>query len=87
LSVRQLARRWGVSPKRIRDLIRRRLLGAFDIGSRRRQLRISPEAIKECERRLAVGTPAPARRQKKKKTQGIDPEIVMLLDVGEVAAS
>ena len=76
LSVRQLAWRWAVSPRKIRAMIRRKLLSAIDVGSHRQQLRITPEAIAEAERRMAVMPTAPQRRRRVE----IDPEIVALLE-------
>jgi hypothetical protein len=76
LSVRQLARRWAISPRKIRDLIRRRLIRAIDVGTGRRQLRILPEAIAEAEQRLSV-QPRQARRPRRSE---IDPAIVALLE-------
>lgn len=79
LSVRQLARRWAVGARKIREMIRRRLLCVFDVGlGGRRQLRITPEAVAECERRLAV-SPAPSRRR---RTSEIDPAVAVLLAEG-----
>lgn len=77
LSVRQLAHRWAVSPKKIRMMIRRRLLRAIDLGVGRSQLRITPEAIAEAEARLAVAPVTPKRRRR----DLIDPEIAKLLEV------
>ena len=66
LSVRQLARRWAVSPRKVRAMIRRRLLRAFDVGlGGRRQLRIAPEDIVTAEQqRLAVQPAVPRRRKR-----------------------
>jgi hypothetical protein len=75
LSVRQLARRWKVAPKKIRMFIRRGVLHAFDVGFGRSELRIPPEAIREAEQgRLAVRQPARRRRR-----QDVDPAIAALL--------
>jgi|GEM_PF-2753725 len=74
LSVRQVARRWCVSPRKIRMMIRRGIIQAIDVGFGRRQLRITPEAILECEQSLTVKPKAPRRRH-----QRIDPEIERLL--------
>lgn len=76
LSVRQLAKRWGVGPQKIRAMIRVGSLRAFDLGMGRQQLRIPPEAVLECERRLAVGNRLPALRRRAKR---VDPEIASLL--------
>ena len=73
-SVRDLARHWRVAPKRVRALIKRKLLAAFKPG---RGVRITPEAIRECERRLAVGVPAVRRGR---RLDGIDPEVAALLE-------
>jgi hypothetical protein len=76
LSVRQLARRWKVAPKKIRTFIRRGVLQAFDVGFGRPELRIPPEAIREAEQgRLAVRQPA-----KRRKRDDIDAQIVALLE-------
>ena len=75
LSVRQLARRWAVSPKKIRAMLKRGILRGFDVGFGRTQIRIPPEAIREAEQRLAVQTPSPRR----KRRHEIDPEIAALL--------
>jgi hypothetical protein len=75
LSVRQLARRWGVSPKKIRAMLKRGILRGFDVGFGRTQIRIPPEAIREAEQRLAVRAPTPRR----KRQLEIDPEIERLL--------
>ena len=75
LSVAQLAHRWGVSPRKVRAMIRRGKVEAFDVGAAgRQQLRISPESIAEAEGRLAVKPPQPRRRR-----EAIDPEIAKLL--------
>jgi hypothetical protein len=76
LSVRQLARRWAVSPKKVRAMLKRGIIRGFDVGFGRTQIRISPEAILEAEQqRLAVKPPAPHR----KRRPHIDPEIERLL--------
>ena len=74
-SVRQLASYWRVSPRKVRALIRRGLLRAVDFGIGRRQLRITPAAVAECEQRLAVRTPAPRR----KRSDDLDAELVEFL--------
>jgi excisionase family DNA binding protein len=74
-SVRQLASYWRVSPRKVRALIRRGLLRAVDFGVGRRQLRITPDAVAECERRLAVRPPPPRR----KRSGDLDPELVEFL--------
>lgn len=76
LSVRQLARRWGIAPKKVREMIRRGTLSAIDVGFGRRQVRIMPEAIAECERRLTV---QPARRRQAKRYADIDPEVARMI--------
>lgn len=76
LSVCQLAKRWAVSPKKIRAMIRRGALQAIDLGFARRQLRITPEAVQEAESRMAVRKPTPRRRR---RDDGIDPEVLRLL--------
>jgi hypothetical protein len=76
LSVRQLARRWAVSPKKIRAMLKRGILRGFDVGFGRAQIRIPPEAVLEAEQqRLAVKAPPPRR----KRRPDIDPEIERLL--------
>jgi hypothetical protein len=78
LSVRELARRWRVAPKKIRIFIRRGVLQAFDVGFGRPELRIPPEAIREAEQgRLAVKQPA-----KRRQRHDVDPAIVALLEGG-----
>lgn len=74
-SVRQVAAYWRVSPRKVRLLIRRGLLRAIDLGCGRQLLRLTPEAIRECEQRLAVKAPSPRR----KRQSEIDPEIERLL--------
>jgi hypothetical protein len=75
LSVRELAKRWRVAPKKVRLLIRRGTLNAFDVGFGRTELRIPPEAIQVAEQsRLAV-KPRPKRRQR----LDLDPEIAAIL--------
>jgi hypothetical protein len=77
LSVRDLARYWRVAPAKVRQYIRRGLLVAIDFGSPGcRRLRITPEAIRECERLLAVQARPPRRRR---QPDGIDPEVAELL--------
>jgi hypothetical protein len=76
LSVRQLARRWAVSPKKIRAMLKRGIISGFDVGLGRTQIRIPPETIIEAEQqRLAVKPPAPRR----KRRPNVDPEIERLL--------
>jgi hypothetical protein len=76
LSVRQLAAHWAVSTRKIRALIRRGVLQAFNVGGNgRQQLRIAPEAIAEAEKRMAVPQPAPRR----KRQPEFDEEIITLL--------
>lgn len=63
LSVRELARRWSVAPAKVRAMIRRGQVEAFNIGqSGRSQLRITPEAVKTAEQRLKVQKPMQRRR-------------------------
>ncbi|MCI0742287.1 MAG: helix-turn-helix domain-containing protein [Gemmataceae bacterium] len=76
LSVRQLARRWAVSPKKVRAMLKRGIIRGFDVGVGRTQIRISPEAVKEAEQRLAVQAAVPRR----KRRNDIDPEVVALLE-------
>jgi hypothetical protein len=81
LSVRQLSRRWQVAPQKIREMIRRGLLAAFDVGRNRPQLRISDESIREAESRLAV-RPTIKRRPRHDAAE-IDPEVQRLLDADD----
>ena len=74
-SVRELARYWRVSTRKVRALIRRGLLRAIDLGCGRQQLRLTPEAVRACEQRLAVRQPAARRRRRSE----VDPEIERLL--------
>jgi excisionase family DNA binding protein len=74
-SVREVAAYWRISPRKVRALIRRGLLRAVDLGCGRQQLRITPDAIQECEERLTVKAPAPRR----KRCPEIDPEIERIL--------
>src|SRR5438046_2169157 len=76
-SVRQLAAYWRCSPARVRQLIRRGTVRAIILG---RAVRISPVAIAEAERLLAV--PA-ARGRRVRRCDGIDPEVAELLGDGE----
>jgi hypothetical protein len=77
LSVRQLARRWAVSPKKIRLMLKRGIVRGFNVGFGRAQIRIRPESILEAEtQRLAVKPPAPRR----KRQAAVDPEIARLLE-------
>jgi hypothetical protein len=77
LSVRQLARRWAVSPKKIRAMLKRGIIRGFDVGFGRTQIRIPPEAVLEAEQqRLAVRPPTPRR----KRQAEVDPEIARLLE-------
>ena len=72
-SIRQLARHWRCAPSRVRQLIKRGLLHAFAIG---KSVRITPEAIAEAQRLLAVPA-ATARR--KRQVDGITAEVAALL--------
>jgi hypothetical protein len=76
LSVRELARRWRVAPKKIRTLIRRGVLLAFDVGGKRSELRIAPEAVRAAEQ----GTLAVRPARKPKGRSDIDPAILALLE-------
>ncbi|OAI54008.1 hypothetical protein AYO44_03760 [Planctomycetaceae bacterium SCGC AG-212-F19] len=78
LSVRQVAAHWRCSPRKVRALIRRGLLQAFDLGmGGRKQLRIAPEAIRACEMLLSPPAPAPKRRR---QPDGISETVRALLD-------
>jgi excisionase family DNA binding protein len=75
-SVRELAHYWKTSPKRIREMVRRGTLRAFVVGS---AVRIPPDAVAECEQRLAAPGP---RVRHKRQTGGISPDVVALLSEG-----
>lgn len=76
LSVRQLAIYWRCAPRRVRELVRRGMLRAFALpGSRR--LRISPDAVEECERLLSADV---TRTRRRREPTGIDPEVARLLE-------
>lgn len=74
LSVRGLARRWRVAPKRIRQMIRRGVVAAICLGDKRGTLRILPESILAAEQRMTASPPRARRRREK-----VDPEIAALL--------
>lgn len=74
LSVRQLARRWGVSSRTIRALIVNGQLSAFNVGLARPKLRIAAEEVRAAQERLAVVKPATPRRRR--RTSEIDPRII-----------
>lgn len=76
LSVRQLARRWAVSPKKIRAMLKRGIIRGFDVGFGRAQIRIQPESIREAEEQRLAVKPRTPRRQRCE----IDPEIQRLLE-------
>src|SRR5262249_18272477 len=77
LSIREAARRWRKAPKWVRQMVRTGRLQAVDLGSLGRPcLRITPEAIKEFEHRMAPVAPAPKRR---KQPAGISPSVAALL--------
>jgi hypothetical protein len=72
-SVRSLAKFWRVSPTRIRDLARRRILNGFVVG---RAMRFSPEAVREAEERLS----APAGRvRRQRRDDTISPSVRAML--------
>jgi hypothetical protein len=75
LSVRQLARRWRCAPKKVRAFIKRGILPAFDIGTKRSELRISPEAVRVAEQGVLAVKQPPKRR----KREQIDPDVAALL--------
>jgi hypothetical protein len=79
LSVRELAKRWAVSPRKIRELLRRGILVGFDLGLAgvgRSQIRFTPEEVGRMESKTLAVRPATAR----KRRASIDPEIVALLE-------
>lgn len=70
-TVEDLARRWRVSPDKIRALIRKGELAAVNLAGTlagRPQLRVMPEAVSEFEQRRSAGPPPkpPARRPRLK---------------------
>jgi hypothetical protein len=77
LSVRQLARYWRVSPRKVRALIKRRIVDAIDLGGKRHELRITPEAVQKAQRRLAANPPIASPRCRQPE---IDPEVSKLLE-------
>jgi hypothetical protein len=77
-SVRQVAAYWRDSPRKIRALIRRGLLRAIDLGCGRQQLRVTPEALRECEDRLTVKLSSPRPRRQRDTT--IDASVLAELE-------
>lgn len=75
-SVRQLAKRWRVSVRKVREMIRRGQLRALNVGGRRSMLRVTPEAVRACEELLTVPATLPRQRR---RVDSIDPEIAKLL--------
>lgn len=75
-SIRQFAAYLRVSPRKVRSWIRLGLLRAIDVGCGRQLLRLTPDAIREFEQRMAVKPPA----HRPKRQSEIDPEIERLLD-------
>jgi hypothetical protein len=73
--VRQLARYWRCAPARVRALIQRGQVRAFQAG---RALRIAPDAVREAERLL--GAPVAGGRRRRPVDRGILREIAELLD-------
>ncbi|GIW79248.1 MAG: hypothetical protein KatS3mg105_1055 [Gemmatales bacterium] len=75
-TVRELARKWRVSPAAVRKLIRDGQLPAYEpIPGSRSGLRITREAVAAWERRHTV---RPAVRHRR-RGDGIDPEVRKLL--------
>jgi hypothetical protein len=74
-SVRSLAKFWMVSPARVRDLARRRILCGFMLG---RAMRFRPEAVMEAEERLAAPSP---RGRRSRRAPNISPEVQALLNL------
>ncbi len=68
LTVREVARRYRVSPDRVRAWIRRGELAALntaDVRSRKPRLVVMPEALERFERgRVATAPPAPPKRKR-----------------------
>jgi hypothetical protein len=77
LSVRELARRWAVAPRKVRSMVARGLLRAIDVGTGRKQLRFVPEAVTEAEGRLAVVVAKPRRQR---RDSSIDPGVLAMLE-------
>jgi hypothetical protein len=78
MTVRGLAKRWRVSPAKVRHLVRRGVLVAFDTGT---GLRISPEAVRAAEAALAVPAAGGTRRPRR-QDRGIDRSVIELLESG-----
>lgn len=78
LSVKELSQRWRVSPKKVRLMLARGLLEAFDLGLAgvgRHQVRISPEAIAKCEQQTLALKP-----RTRKTRERFDKDILELLE-------
>jgi transposase-like protein len=71
-SVCQLARHWRVCPSKIRRWIRDGLLQAFGVGSGRRELRITPEAVAAFEAKRSVSNGTHKRRASKIELREIE---------------
>lgn len=76
-SVRQVAAYFGVAPAKVRAWVKKRLLRATNVGERRVELRISPDAIREFEQRRAATVPVNRQR----RGEQIDAEVLKLLEV------
>lgn len=74
-SVRETAAYYGVAPAKVRLWIKRRQLRAIDVGERRQELRIPPDAMRDFEERRAVAKPI----IRQKRDAAVDPEIEALL--------
>jgi hypothetical protein len=79
LSIKQFGKRYQIGPRKVRELIRRGILAAVDIGkgAGRQQFRIPPEAIRTFEAGIAVKPASPFRRRR--CDDGISPTVRALL--------
>ncbi len=75
MSVRQVSMYWSIAPERVRALIRTGVLVGVDFGFGKRRVKITPMAIAERERKLAVRLTRTPRR----RTAKVDREIARLL--------
>jgi hypothetical protein len=76
LTVRDVARRYRVSPERVRNWIRRGELAALNVAdllAAKPRLVVTPDALERFERaRQAAARPQPPPRRRKRRTQSID---------------
>jgi len=80
LTVRELARRWRVREAKVKEMIRKGLLQAIDLGRKfGASVRITPEAIREAERGLAVKPKVKKRRQER-----IPPHIEAMMERSDI---